>query len=205
VNTLTLQGRTLYKDGMWNTLCLPFDVVDGDPDDGLTFTGTPLEGATVVTIANATIESKQLHLDYTAPQQTMDAGKPYLVKWETPGDNIVNPVFTGVTIKDDLSHVNAGAVRFMGIFAPEVLPAGSKDILYVGADGKLYYPSVDLTLGAFRGYFEVMLGGEDDPSGIIGINGNGAAVGDYYDLQGRKVRQPMKGLYIVNGKKVFVK
>ena len=205
VYNVTLSDRTLYKDGMWNTLCLPFDVVDGDPDDGLTFTGTPLEGATVVTIANATIQSKQLHLDYTAPQQTMDAGKPYLVKWETPGDNIVNPVFTGVTIKDDLSHVNAGAVRFMGIFAPEVLPAGSKDILYVGADGKLYYPSVDLTLGAFRGYFEVMFGGEDDPSGIIGINGNGAAVGDYYDLQGRKVQQPKKGLYIVNGKKVVVK
>ena len=29
---VTLSGRTLYKDGAWNTLCLPFDVtVAGQP------------------------------------------------------------------------------------------------------------------------------------------------------------------------------
>jgi hypothetical protein len=31
------------------------------------------------------------------------------------------------------------------------------------------------------------------------------ANGQYYDLQGRKVAQPAKGLYIVNGRKVVVK
>jgi len=25
VHSATLKGRTLYKDGNWNTLCLPFD------------------------------------------------------------------------------------------------------------------------------------------------------------------------------------
>ena len=29
--------------------------------------------------------------------------------------------------------------------------------------------------------------------------------GEYYDLQGRKVAQPTKGLYIVNGRKVVIK
>ena len=33
---VTLQGRTLYKDGSWNTLCLPFSLDS--------FDGTPLEG-----------------------------------------------------------------------------------------------------------------------------------------------------------------
>ena len=195
---ITLTDRTLYKDGSWNTLCLPFDV---------TIAGSPLEGATVVTIDNATIQSKQLHLDFSAPQQKMEAGKPYLVKWEAGGKDIVNPVFTGVTIKDDVSPVKAGAVRFVGIFTPTVLPAGSKDILYVGLDGKLYYPNEDVTLGAFRAYFEVMFGGEDGSTGIIGISNSKAAVcdGSYYDLQGRKVLHPTKGLYIVNGKKVVVK
>jgi len=28
---------------------------------------------------------------------------------------------------------------------------------------------------------------------------------DFFDLQGRKVSQPTKGLYIVNGKKVVIK
>ena len=204
---VTLKDRTLYKDGMWNTLCLPFNVVDNDPDDGLTFTGTPLEGATVVTVTNASIQSKQLNLEYSDPLQKLDAGVPYLVKWETPGDNIVDPVFTAVTLKDKLSPVNAGALRFVGIFEPTLLPANSKDILYIGADGKLYYPDADVTLGAFRGFFEVMFGGDDGATGIIGINGkrDAAVSGIYYDLQGRKVLHPTKGLYIVNGRKVVVK
>jgi hypothetical protein len=37
---VTISGRTLYKDGDWNTLCLPFDIDD--------FSGTPLEDATVM-------------------------------------------------------------------------------------------------------------------------------------------------------------
>lgn len=36
--TVTLNDRTLYTDGSWNTLCLPFD---------LTLDGSPLEGATL--------------------------------------------------------------------------------------------------------------------------------------------------------------
>lgn len=48
-----LTGRTLYKDNKWNTLCLPFDVEDGDTDDNLTFTGTPLAGAAVKELQEA--------------------------------------------------------------------------------------------------------------------------------------------------------
>jgi hypothetical protein len=37
---VTLADRTLFKDGAWNTLCLPFDLSS--------LTGTPLEGATLM-------------------------------------------------------------------------------------------------------------------------------------------------------------
>lgn len=54
--------------------------------------------------------------------------------------------------------------------------------------------------------------GEDDEengtTGIVSVNGSGVTVdgsSDYYDLQGRKVKQPRKGLYIQNGRKVIVK
>ena len=40
-----LSGRTLYKDGSWNTLCLPFNITD--------FTGTILENATVKELSSA--------------------------------------------------------------------------------------------------------------------------------------------------------
>jgi hypothetical protein len=34
---------------------------------------------------------------------------------------------------------------------------------------------------------------------------NGQQTTDFYDLQGRRVENPTKGIYIVNGKKVVIK
>ena len=46
----------------------------------------------------------------------------------------------------------------------------------------------------------------DDTTGIDEVSSKTEEVrSDYYDLQGRRVAQPTKGLYIVNGKKVIVK
>ena len=44
---------------------------------------------------------------------------------------------------------------------------------------------------------------DNDPSGIMNVNVNHDD--NYYDLRGRRVQKPGKGLYIVNGKKVMVK
>lgn len=46
--------------------------------------------------------------------------------------------------------------------------------------------------------------GVDDMTGIESIAAT-VSDGQYYDLQGRRVAQPQKGLYIVNGKKVIIK
>ena len=47
---------------------------------------------------------------------------------------------------------------------------------------------------------------DDDVTGVNTVNVERGAVNeDFFDLQGRKVAQPTKGLYIVNGRKVIVK
>lgn len=47
---------------------------------------------------------------------------------------------------------------------------------------------------------------DSETTGIHAVNEvNPYTLVDYYDLQGRRVAQPTKGLYIVNGKKVMVK
>ncbi len=52
-----------------------------------------------------------------------------------------------------------------------------------------------------RGFF-----GLDETTGVNEVMGKKEDErGEYYDLQGRRVAQPTKGLYIVNGKKVFIK
>ena len=45
----------------------------------------------------------------------------------------------------------------------------------------------------------------DGPTGISTLVNSEKVNGEVFDLQGRRVAQPTKGLYIVNGKKVLVK
>ena len=47
------------------------------------------------------------------------------------------------------------------------------------------------------------LGGESTGISNVGVNEDNS--GDYYTLQGVKVAQPQKGIYIQNGKKVIIK
>ena len=69
--------------------------------------------------------------------------------------------------------------------------------------GKAYllYPDPETGGGNTREFF-----GFGDTTGINDVRGQKEDVrGEYYDLQGRRVSQPTKGLYIVNGKKVVIK
>ena len=81
-----------------------------------------------------------------------------------------------------------------------------------GSDGSL----IVLTSGAFDAYsasegytanfsnlFRIDV--VADETGIEDVKGDGVNVEAIYDLQGRKVENPSKGLYIINGKKVYVK
>ena len=52
---------------------------------------------------------------------------------------------------------------------------------------------------------ELSISFDDDVTSIRSIDNGKLAKDNYYDLQGRKVAQPQKGLYIVNGRKVVVK
>ena len=64
--------------------------------------------------------------------------------------------------------------------------------------------SYNVTANA-REYLEISFE-DDDVTGIDATLVNSEKVNsDIYDLQGRKVEQPTKGLYIVNGRKVIVK
>ena len=78
---VTLQGRTLYRDGDWNTLTVPFSITDADDAAGISFTGTPLEGATVKTLSSSAFSNGTLTLNFE-DATSIEAGKPYIVKWD---------------------------------------------------------------------------------------------------------------------------
>ena len=210
---VVLQGRTLYKDGKWNTLCLPFDV---------TIAGSVLDGDNVqaMTLNNSTsaLSGSTLTLNFTtATNTTIPAGTPFIIKWDGDGsNNLVNPVFMGVTISNANRDVTStdGKVSFKGTYAYQAFDSEDKSILLVGGSN-LYWPQNGASLGACRAYFklsdgasasEFVLNFGDETTGINAVNGSELKVnGEYYNLAGQRVAQPTKGMYIVNGKKVVVK
>ncbi len=229
---VTLQGRTLYKDGAWNTLCLPFNV-------DLTAEGCPLAGADIRRLsADIVYEGKTtgfdpdggvLTLNFTPKTgdgavTTIEAGVPYIVKWAS-GDDIVNPVFSDVTVSNATTtqSFDGGRVQFIGTYSPETLTGGDSSNLYLGSGNKLYWPSSDMTIGAFRGYFHVsspaaavrafvLNFGDEETTGIVDIehgtlNMEHSADAGWYDLSGRKLpaKPTQPGLYINNGRKFAIK
>jgi hypothetical protein len=231
---VTLQGRTLYKDGSWNTLCLPFALSS--------LSGTPLEGATLMSLASASLSEGTLTLNFT-PQTAVEAGRPYIVKWDS-GTDLQGPVFQRVTLSSSLSPTVNSGIAFSGTYSPVTLDAGDRQTLYLGADNTLYYPSAQMTVGACRAFFRLSLtpdaspeeegnkvrafvlrfdddpsaqgdsSGENVPTGIEGIvdgkSVNSKSVNttcDWFTLQGVRLPAPpaTKGIYIKDGKKIVLK
>ena len=92
-------------------------------------------------------------------------------------------------------------------------PGNAYVLNYKAATGAGFYKlSASGTIGANKAY---LVSGAGAPE-FFGFDGNTTSInevrgkmedvsGEYYDLQGRRVSQPAKGLYIVNGKKVVIK
>ena len=184
VYNVTLQGRTLYKDGAWNTLCLPFALGDDRAESGHELDGTPLEGTTLMTLGNSQAcntgfdqQTSTLNLEFL-PATTVEPGVAYIVKWGipdgmTPDDfaaayaanpddyDLKNPVFTGVTVTNDAPADHAttstdGYVTFVGTYGPAAIYADPATALYLSAANKLYWPTAtDFELKPFRAYFQL--------------------------------------------------
>jgi len=220
---VTLAGRTLYKDGDWNTLCLPFTMFN--------LSGTIFEDATVMELGNSSgcntgfdESTGTLTLDFV-PAFAIEAGHAYIVKWTTTGDPIENPVFEGVTISDedpnDQRVTSAdGKVQFTGTYSPILIGNTDPGNLFIGSNNALYTPqSADYTLMAFRAIFHVDLGdnevkayhlrfGDEDPTIVTApLFEREGSTATWYDLHGRQfVHKPMaKGIYISKGHKIVVK
>ena len=207
MSDVILAGRTLYKDGAWNTICLPFDV---------TIAGSPLAGADVRELSNASFADGELNLEFSAVT-AIKAGVPYIIKWAS-GSNIEG-VSLSTELKDKAISLGDGkSVTFKGTYAPVAYAETNKSVLLVGEESTLYYPEAGAYTNAQRAYFQL----EGLEVGTVESNAIGLRFGDatgiinvltpaadavYYDLSGRCIKgQPTEtGIYIVNGKKVVIK
>ena len=205
-----LAGRTLYKDGSWNTLCLPFNV---------TLAGSPLKYATAKTLSDATMTGSSVYLTFGDAVTELTAGTPYIIKWAADEENIEEPMFPYV-------YVNAaepatvdkadGNVQFTGYYDAFGITAADDDIYYMTADNTLKFTAKDRTLKAMRAYFRfseaaaarsLVLNFGDVSTAIGNVPTEIVGSGDWYTVDGVKQSgvPVRKGLYLNNGRKVVIK
>ena len=125
-----IDGRTIYCDGDWNTLCLPFNVSD--------LTGTPLEGFTVKELDTETaynghltgMDGSTLYLNFR-DATSITAGVPYIVKKLAVKDGATTPAYTategttGYTSWPDLNYYNLIAGDTSKRWQPSFTSGGS--------------------------------------------------------------------------------
>lgn len=156
-NTMSIIiNRTLWKDGYFNTLCLPFDL------DAAGIAASPLAGGQLYTFDHADVLGEAQLDVHVVPTTTIEAGVPYLIKWANTGEVINNLLFSGVTITADqgLRAGEEGQVQFVGILGKHTLPYENINNLFLGIENTLYWPEDDGTsLKGFRAYFEIPTSG----------------------------------------------
>ena len=213
---VTLTGRTLYKDGEWNALTLPFNVTLAD---------SPLAEATAKTLTAATMTGTTVSLTFGDAVEVLQANVPYIIKWEAGGENIVDPTFTDVTIvhahyEDRTISLADGCVKFVGYYDAFPITAEDENIYYMASGSTLKHTGKSRMLKAFRAYFDFTentgggarqfildFGDGNTTTAIDGVADNSQKDGEWFTVDGMKLgKQPVrKGLYINSGKKMVVK
>ena len=168
VAEVTLSGRTLYKDGAWNTLCLPISLSAEQIAANTDFAGATLMTMDVTEKNGFDVEDGTLYLWFKKATE-IEAGVPYLVKWDKAADydnnpsvyDIVSPVFEGVTVSNSTAQivesktVGLETVQMVGTYSPVGVTADDKSILFLGDANTLYYSTVDRQIRSCRAYFSV--------------------------------------------------
>ena len=169
-----LKDRTLYKDGLWNTLCLPFNMTEEQVEN-------QLEHPTrLMTLKSASFQDGRLTLNF-ADTTGIQAGKPYIIRWtKASGYNeadsntrdLKNPIFSDITFPEyndstmNIAQVYSDArcqndyVDFIGTYAPLKFTSADKSILILStvvwgswSTTILSYPLENAVIGNGRGYF----------------------------------------------------
>ena len=209
---------------VWSTICLPFAMSEaqvkaafGDDVQLGDFNGYETEEDGEGNITSIAVK----FVDATA----IEANHPYIIKVSAP---VTEFTADGVDIDPEEEPTKAAVKRtkkqwseMIGTYVANT-PVGDADAdgwcLFLSG-GKFWYSKGTTKMKAYRAYFdfydvltEVEEGASarmyisfDPATGIEKTEVTGSAEGVYYDLQGRKVMNPVKGMFIKDHKKVIVK
>lgn len=212
-----LVKRKIKKD-VWNTICLPFAMTEGQVKS---IFGDDVK---VAEFDSYQKDGNSISVAFTTADlagEGFSENWPYIIKTSVDIDEFN---LNGVDVKPDEdceAQYNIGTPKkpnIIGSFygtlkAGTIIPA---DNLFISGN-KFYYSIGSTTIKGFRGYFWLK---DFDSSALapeinIVIDGNTTNIneihglfeeGAFYDMKGMKIENPTKkGVYIQNGKKVVVK
>ncbi|MBR1878209.1 MAG: hypothetical protein IJ814_04290, partial [Paludibacteraceae bacterium] len=144
--------RPVYRDGSHNTFCVPFDLNEAQ------IAASELNGAHIKQFIGAHIDGGALRI-VIKEVTSIQAGYPYLVKYDT-NETLLNEMhFTGVTVDNAApAVVELDDVYFQGLytpFTPGVESAEDFHHLFVGTNDKIFWSNTNNALKPFRAYFTV--------------------------------------------------
>ena len=151
--------RTLTS-GMYNTICLPFDLA--------TLDGTPLAGAELLELSDIEVTetgtTQDIRLQFTEANE-LTAGMPYLIQ---PANDITQPLeFNNVVITaTEGSTSGSEIVTFNAILSPTTFYEGDKSVLFLTSNNILAWPSVTANMNGMRAYFQLTDTEESQPMQI---------------------------------------
>lgn len=221
--------RLIQSDGVLDYCYLDYFTVTGKK----TTTSISISAAKYATYYNtipvqlpanlqaATIDketSGTLTLNYRyGEDDVIPGGTPVLLKATTAGDYTLTYATNNTDVSpsgnllygSDIETTTTGGGAGAKYYALQYGTGGNADVLgfyWVNASGAAF------TSGAHKAWLALpastpanFFALDDETTGIKAVETSPVYAGKYYDLQGRQVAQPTKGLYIVNGKKVIIK
>ena len=195
---LTVNDKATVTDAKYATFCSTHDLdfsatgikVYKAASDGTKVNLTEIEDGIVPANTGVVLFSETAQSNVAIPVTTADATADF-------SDNEL----IGINAKTKVAAAGAGG-KTNYILSNETAGVGFYKASATGAN-----------LGAHKAYLSTanvsaardFLGFDEDVTGINEMKAQKETVEGIFDLQGRKVAQPTKGLYIVNGKKVVIK
>lgn len=209
--------RTLYGDGGWNTLCVPFSLTAAQVTAAF---GNDVELRKLSSIEGTTLKFVSTDI--------ITAGEPCLIKVAKDGSTYNFEGVATIAVANNQAYtfsMVSGDIQFLGIYSPmDVVtenPAGSSTGYYafLGEGNKFFKAQAETKMKGFRAFFLVP---NKVPSNALKavIDGTATGIEDLvidgvkangrvYNLNGQYVGNSLNGLqpglYIQNGKKIVVK
>ena len=194
---LTLE-RTIYADGEWETVCLPFALTAAQVAEVFG------EGTKLAALTGSEGETLEF-----STVTALEAGTPYLL---LPTVAFTSKELEGVTlVAGEPTTVAEAGLAFTGVYEPTKIDQGD---LFIAAGNKLKPSDGEGSMKAFRAYFDVVGEGSgakmfvvngEEATGIVRADGSVETLDEVYTVSGVRVSKPTRGLYIINGKKTVIK